>query len=363
MKRILGWAKGEVVLLIALAAAVISCFFVPPDGEYGGYIDWKVILQLFSLMAVVQAASGQHFFEWSAQKLLGRMHSLRTVGFALVGLCFFGSMLVTNDVALLTLVPFTLELLYMLGMNHFSIFLVVMLTLAANIGSALTPVGNPQNLFLYARYAMDSGDFFAAVLPMVLVGGVLLMLFMMKLPPLPLSASEWEVEKPRPGRMALYGVLFVVALLSVFRVLDYRISFAVVLAALLIADRPTLKRVDYALLATFGCFFVFVGNLGRIPAVSEFIAQNIAGQEKLVGALTSQVISNVPAAVLLSEFTEKGIQLLKGVNAGGCGTLIASLASLISFKFYIKSPGARPLRYLGWFTAFNLVMLLAFLFL
>ncbi len=350
MKKVLEWVRGEMVLLIALIAAVVSCFFVPPDSGYKGYIDWKVILQLFSMMAVVQAAAGQRIFEWSAQKLIGRTRNLRALGMTLMGLCFFGSMLVTNDVALLTLVPFALSLLYTLGMNHFSIFLVVMLTLAANIGSALTPVGNPQNLFLYARYAMEGGAFFTAVLPMVLVGGAMLLLFMMKLPPLPLICLDREEEPPHAGRTALCCVLFTVALLSVFRMMDY---FAVVLAALLIFDRKALAKVDYALLVTFGCFFVFVGNLGRIPAVHEFIAQHIAGQEKLMGALTSQIISNVPAAVLLSEFTDQGIQLLKGVNAGGCGTLIASLASLISFKFYVKSPDAKPLRYLGIFSAFS----------
>ncbi|MBC8530828.1 SLC13 family permease [Gehongia tenuis] len=348
------WAKGEAVLIIALVLALASMFFVPPSREYFDYLNLQVLCLLFSLMAVVSGLESCGLFSFLAGKLIGGEKRFRTLSIVLVLMPFFFSMVVTNDVALITFVPFAVLVLGLIDHSPYLGYVVVLQTLAANLGSALTPFGSPQNLFLYSRYGMGVWEIVGTMLPYVLTSL------------LALTAAAAAVKnravsvKIAPGagigdrrKLALFAGLFVLCLLAVFRVLHYGILTAVVAAALLLFSRPTLKKVDYALLATFVCFFVFSGNMGRIPAVSAWIGGFMEQSVVLSAAAVSQVISNVPAAVLLSQFTQDGAGLLIGANLGGLGTLIASLASLISFRFYIKTPDAKPGRYLILFTAAN----------
>ncbi len=350
------WAKGEAVLAIALVLALISMFFVPPSREYFGYLNLQVLCLIFSLMAVVSGLESCGLFSFLAGKLIGGEKRLRTLSIVLVLMPFFFSMVVTNDVALITFVPFAVLVLGLIDHSPHLSYVVVLQTLAANLGSALTPFGSPQNLFLYSRYGMGFWELVGIMLPYVLVSL------------LALTAAAAAVKnravsvKMSPGaglgdrrKLALFAGLFVLCLLAVFRVLHYGILTTAVVAALLLFSRATLKKVDYALLATFVCFFVFSGNMGRIPAVSAWIGGWMEQSVVLSAVGASQVISNVPAAVLLSQFTEDGTGLLIGANLGGLGTLIASLASLISFRFYVKTPGAKPGRYLILFTAANLL--------
>ena len=362
--RIRDFVKKEAVLCVAAVCAAATMFLVPPDGAYVGDIDLRVLGLLMCLMAVGAGFQSCGAFRWLAFQLLRRSSGGRGLGVILVMLPFFSSMLVTNDVALLTFVPFTLLLLEQVGCTAAVIPVLVLQTIAANLGSMATPVGNPQNLYLYAAYGLTAGEFFSAVLPLAAVS--LLGLAAASLPVLPKTLPELKLEREElqnPRKLAVYGVLFVVCLLTVFHVLHYGVMTVLVLAALAVMEPKLLRELDIALLATFVCFFVVSGNLGRVEAVRTFLQALLGRSTLLTAVATSQVISNVPAAVLLSGFTEQWRPLLEGVNIGGLGTPIASLASLITMKFYMRWPGAKIMRFLGYFMVANaagLVILLLF---
>ena len=351
--------KKEKVLIIAAMAAVISMFFVPPTMAYIEYIDVRVLCLLFSLMAVVAGFQSCHVFEALAQKMLTGEKKLRTIGWVLVALPFFTSMLITNDVALITFVPFTMLVLKMVGGEKEAALVVVLQTVAANLGSMATPFGNPQNLFLYANYNMTGREFLGTVLPLTVISLAILWLcgFMISGRSIQVNFSGKACIQNK-GRLGVYVILFVLCLLAVLRIAPYWIVTAVVAIALLILDRKLLLKVDYALLLTFICFFIFAGNMGEISTVKSFLAGIMERNSLLTSSLASQVISNVPAAVLLSEFTENGRALLAGVNIGGLGTPIASLASLISLKLYAADANTATGgtgRYMKLFMIFNVV--------
>ena len=355
--------RREPVFGAALACALLTMLLVPPDGAYPGYIDLRVLALLLCLMAVVAGFRACGAFQWLACRLLARGGGGRRLAVILVLLPFFSAMLVTNDVALLTFVPFTLLLLETVGRRHAAIPLLVLQTIAANLGSMATPVGNPQNLFLYAAYGLSPGEFFSAMLPLTAVS--LVCLAGAALPVLPGVLPPPELEQApiqSPKKLAAYGVLFLLCLMTVFRVLPWGILVVVVVGAIALLEPRLLRELDYGLLATFVCFFIVSGNLGRVDAVRTALQGLLARNTLLAAVLTSQVISNVPGAVLLSGFTDSWRPLLEGVNIGGLGTPIASLASLITLKQYLRSPDARPGRFLTVFTlgnAVGLVILLA----
>lgn len=358
MKRLTDILKNEAVLLISGAAALISCFFVPPSLAYFDYIDSKVLVLLFCLMAVVAGFNEIGLFGRIAASLVGRAKTVRSITLFLVVLCFFSAMLITNDVALLTFVPFTLLIFRLLGNRNSLIFVIVCETAAANLGSALTPIGNPQNLYLYTFYGLDAGGLFSVTLPLTVVSLILVLGLAFLVPNSKVSACKTDAEGPMNTKiLAAYSILFLLCLLAVFSLMSHWILLAVVVAFILLQNRRMLGKVDYGLLATFVCFFIFVGNISRIESVRSLLSGLIAGREMLASVLLSQVISNVPAAVMLSRFTENSSALLVGTNLGGLGTLVASLASLISFKLYLKSEGAKPWRYLAIFTGVNVGLL------
>lgn len=361
MSRILGFIKKETVLCIALAAALISMIFTPPDAGYLEYVDWSTLGLLFCLMAAVQGFGSIGAFTRLSGALTKRFHNTRSLGAALVLMCFFLAMLVTNDVSLITLVPLTIALFR--EMPEVAIRAVVLETAAANLGSMATPMGNPQNLYIYTHYDMPVADFFRVMLPPTALSLALLLLSTLLISKCGLENNVQPAAKTVPGkRMKLRVVLFsaaaAVCLCTVLRLLDWRVCLATVLVCVVIADWSVLKRVDYALLLTFVCFFVFVGNISAIPEVRGLISGVVSGREMLVGAALSQVISNVPCAVMLSGFTGNAEGLLLGVDIGGLGTLVASLASLISFKLYGASDGAKKGRYFAEFTVYNFAMLI-----
>lgn len=358
MAAIRSFVRREPVLLIAALAAMVSCFFVPPDAEYLGYLDLRTLSLLYCLMTVVAGLRQAGLFAHLAHSLCQRTSSLRALALLLVLLCFFSSMLITNDVALLTFVPFAVVVLGMADRKKELIHIVVLQTVAANLGSMLTPVGNPQNLFLYSYYDLSIGDFLRVTLPVWLLS--LLLIF---LSCLLFDRSRMEIflgEEPGIDRrgLILYLALFVLCLTVVLRLLSWPVMLAALLAVLLIFDRRILLKADFMLLLTFVAFFIFAGNLARIDAVSALLRRLLAGREYPVTLLTSQIISNVPAALLLSGFTDQSRALLLGVNIGGLGTPIASLASLISMKLYSHSDHAHTGRYLLEFTAVSLILLL-----
>lgn len=362
MKKLKGFIKSEAVLLISTLAALITMFFVPPSTDYISYIDFRTLALLFCLMTAVAGLKSIGFFDRLAMSIIPRFKNSRTLCLILVLLCFFSSMLITNDVALITFVPFTIIIFSASNLTDRLVYTIVLETAAANLGSMLTPLGNPQNLYLYSYYRINPGEFFQITFPLCLLGLILLVLFSFICRKQPIMPVEREVPViTHKKRLVIYIILFLLSLLTVFHVLDYRLTLVVLLIILLFTDKKLILKADYGLLLTFVCFFVFVGNLERIPSVHAVLTSFIRERELLSGILLSQVISNVPAAVLLSGFTDKYRQLLLGTNIGGLGTIIASLASLISFKFYAALKPSRPLYYLAVFTAVNVLLLIPLL--
>ena len=359
LKNIFGFVRREAVLSIALLCALLSMLAVPPDAAYAGYIDLRVLCLLFCLMAVVAGLQQCGLFLVLAQRLLAGRKQLRLLYLLLVLLPFFSSMLVTNDVALITFVPFTVLVLSRIGRSDALIRIVVLQTLAANLGSIATPVGNPQNLFLYSYYALPIGNFLRVMLPLAGISQLALCAAALaaRHETIEVEFREWE-HIVHPRLFLLFCGLFLLCLLSVVHVLHYAILTTIVTLCLLLFARRLFQRVDYALLATFVCFFIFAGNIGRIEAVREALELLTGRSAYLTGLLVSQVISNVPAAVLLSGFTDNWQGLLAGVDVGGLGTPIASLASLISLKLYLKAENASLPRFLLVFTVTNLVGLI-----
>lgn len=372
--------KKETVCCIAFLLAVVSMFFIPPSVNYFSYIDFRVLALLFSLMAVVRGFSSIGVFTRLGTMLLTHVHSLRMLSALFIFLCFFFSMLITNDVALITFVPFTILVLSMAEQKKFLIPVIVLETIAANLGSMLTPLGNPQNLYLYTISGLSLWDFIRIMLPYSFVSAILLLIFILFLPKDTVSTATaantanstntvtasntsnviCEAVKARKNSRILftaYLILFLLCLLTVLHILPYQIMFLLVLTGFLLLDYRVLKDVDYFLLLTFLCFFIFIGNMKQISLVHELISKLLVHHEVLMGIGASQIISNVPAAILLSGFTDDYSALLIGVNLGGLGTLIASLASLISFKFYTNSEGSDTRRFLGIFTLYNVIFL------
>lgn len=372
--------KKETVCCIAFLLAVVSMFFIPPSVNYFSYIDFRVLALLFSLMAVVRGFSSIGVFTRLGTMLLTHVHSLRMLSALFIFLCFFFSMLITNDVALITFVPFTILVLSMAEQKKFLIPVIVLETIAANLGSMLTPLGNPQNLYLYTISGLSIGAFVRIMLPYSFVSAILLLIFILFLPKDTVSTATaantanstntvtasntsnviCEAVKTRKNSrilFAFYLILFLLCLLTVLHILPYQILFFLVLTGFLLLDYRVLKDVDYFLLLTFLCFFIFIGNMKQISLVHELISKLLVHHEVLMGIGASQIISNVPAAILLSGFTDDYSALLIGVNLGGLGTLIASLASLISFKFYTNSNGNDTRRFLGIFTLYNVIFL------
>lgn len=357
MNKVVSFVKNNVVLMISLLAALLSMIFVPPCEAYLGYIDLSVLILLFCLMGTVAGLRSLGVFDAISTALLSKTSSARAIAFILMNLCFFLSMLVTNDVALITFIPLTLGLYYGSGMTSQLIMTIVIETAAANLGSMMTPIGNPQNLFLYKHYGMSADSFMLSVLALGIIGYVILCVSVLLVKKGAVESKQERRSFKVGPRFLLYTAVFVLCVLSVAGLVSEYLCLIVAVAVMIIADYMLFAKIDYSLLLTFVCFFIFVGNIGSIEAVKSFVAQLLVDRELLVSAFLSQVISNVPAAAMLADFTENSMQLIRGVNIGGLGTPIASLASLISYRYYASSEGAKKGRYMLVFLAVNFVML------
>ena len=353
--------NNEIVLCVAFVLAVISSFFVPPDKSYFAYIDFRTLSILLALMITMAGLQRLSVFRQIGELLVSKMSSIRGVALVLLGLCFFSSMFITNDVALLTFVPFSIVTLSISGRKDLFIRVIVLETIAANLGSMLTPLGNPQNLYLYSLAGMSLGEFIKLMLPYSLLSLVMILacgIFFVKKAPMTLSEKNvYDRSKKDKLMIAMYLFTFLVSILVVAHMLDYRIGLIIVLVLVLAFDRRVLRTPDYCLLLTFIFLFIFIGNIKRIPELSSVIGQLLSVNEVVVSIILSQFISNVPAAILCSGFTDNVSNLIVGTNLGGLGTLIASMASLISFKQYGYIDGADKKKYIGVFTVMNLVFL------
>ena len=347
--------KKECVLVIAVTLAILSSFISIPKLSY---IDFKVLILLFNLMVVVAAFKELKFLDSIAIGLLKKCNTYTSISLALVFITFISSMIVTNDVALITFVPLSIVIARKANINVLKI--VVFQTLAANLGSSFTPMGNPQNLFIYSFYNLSPIDFFKITLPIVILAVLFLVLLVFKDKKMNLSLDLEDVKIDNKRDVYLFGGLFLIILLSVFHVIDYKVTFLITIVMVLILNKKLFSQVDYSLLITFIGFFIFVGNISTMDVVKNFM-EGILNSPKstfLASVLSSQVISNVPATMLLSGFTNHFKELLLGVNIGGMGTLIASLASVISYKIYTSEFGND--NYMKSFTFYNILGLIIF---
>ena len=347
--------KKECVLVIAVTLAILSSFISIPKLSY---IDFKVLILLFNLMVVVAAFKELKVLDSIAIGLLKKCNTYTSISLALVFITFISSMIVTNDVALITFVPLSIVIARKANINVLKI--VIFQTLAANLGSSFTPMGNPQNLFIYSFYNLSPIDFFKITLPIVILAVLFLVLLVFKDKKMNLSLDLEDVKIDNKRDVYLFGGLFLIILLSVFHVIDYKVTFLITIVMVLILNKKLFSQVDYSLLITFIGFFIFVGNISTMDVVKNFM-EGILNSPKstfLASVLSSQVISNVPATMLLSGFTDHFKELLLGVNIGGMGTLIASLASVISYKIYASEFG--NYNYMKSFTFYNILGLVIF---
>ena len=360
--NLIKFTKKENVLMISALAAIISMFYVPLNISYINYIDFRVLAILFCLMAVIMGFNNIGVFDVMSKNLLKHIKGTRMLCYILILLCFILSMWITNDVALLTLVPFTILVLTMTKQENLMIFVIVMETIGANLGSMLTPVGNPQNLYLYTYYDLNASTFFLITIPIVRTSFIILTIpmFFIKNNKITLIFAESSFIRDKK-KLIIYILLFLISIGCVFHLISYQVTFVIILLTFLIIDRNSLLKVDYSLLLTFVYFFIFVGNVGQIEVITNFMNDFIKGKVFLTSIVLSQGISNVPAAVLLSTFTDDYKNLILGTNIGGLGTIIASLASLISYKLYAKVEGKNIKKYLLLFTLLNFFSLIILL--
>ena len=358
MQKIKSFAKENTVLIIAFVAAAVTSFIVPPDEEYLNYFDFKTLSCLFCVLAVVCALRNIRFFYTLAKAIVRKFKNAKIAVLVLVYITFIGSMLIANDMALLTFLPLGYFILHTTGKEKYMAFTFIMQNIAANLGGMLTPFGNPQNLYLYSKFNIPDWEFVTIMFPPFCVAVVLITaccLIFVKSEPLEITEKAAALPIPR---VVVYLVLFALSIMMVFRFIPYIVGLIVIPTALFFLDRQALLDVDYGLLFTFVFFFIFAGNMGRIDAVRDFFSYLLNINTLVFSAMSCQFISNVPSAILLSQFTDNYRELLLGVNIGGAGTLIASLASLITFKEYSKQDPGHTVRYILKFTAFNFAFLI-----
>lgn len=365
MTSVIKFIKKNTVLVIAMIAAIITSIIVPPDMEYLNYFDFKTLTCLFCVLAVVCAFKNINFFYIIALNIVKVFKNLRLSILVLVYITFIGSMLIANDMALLTFLPLGYYVLVTAEKQKYMAFTFIMQNIAANLGGMLTPFGNPQNLYLYSFFNISNDEFIQIMFPPFIISIALITICCLFVKKEPLLIKE-QPTTLNSKRTVAYSILFVLAIAIVFRGIPYYLGLVVIPIALLILDRKALKMVDYPLLLTFACFFIFAGNMARIDVIRDLFSYLLNQNTLLFSICSCQVISNVPSAILLSQFTNNYADLLVGVNIGGTGTLIASLASLITFREYTKNNPKKTKYYIGMFSAFNfgfLIILTAAMFL
>lgn len=357
MKKALYFIKKNVVLCVAAVAAFITCFFVPPSAEYFSYFDYRTLACLFITLAVVCALRQIRFFAILARRIVHMTVSLRIMVLALIYITFIGSMIIANDMALITFLPLGYYALSVTNNDKYAAPLFILQNISANLGGMLTPFGNPQNLYLYSYFSIPTGEFTAIMLPPFVLAVVMLTVCCMFFPKTPLSVNAELGVKLNIKKTVLYLALFAVSVLIVFRLVPWQLGLVIIPVVLFFVERDSLYMVDYPLLGTFVMFFIFSGNLSRIPAVNEFVGSLLQKSTLLVTTACCQFISNVPSAILLSHFTDNYHELLLGVNIGGAGTPIASLASLITLSEFRLLYPEKTGHYIKLFLALNALFL------
>ncbi len=360
-EKIFNFIRSEIVLCIAIVFAIITCFFVPVDKEYLGYFDYNTLICLFCMLAVVAGLKSTNIFELISRRMINLFHTRRGVIYSLVFGTFFFDMIVANDMSLITFLPLTYIVLHSTKNDKYLAFTFIMQTIAANMGGMITPYGNPQNLYLYSYYNIPTSEFWGILLIQSITVAVVLYICCAFIKNEKLKLRKKSKIIINRNQLYMYAMLFVLVILTIFRVIPYIITLAIVIITMLMIDRKRFKQVDYALLATFFVFFIFSGNIARIPSIKEFITNIVDKDTLLAGIVSCQFISNVPTAIFLSKFTTNYRELLISVNIGSLGILISSLASLITLKEFLKHQPKNFWRYLWMFTLFNTIFLITLL--
>lgn len=358
IQKITNFLKKDIVLSISMCLAIFSCFVSPPGPDYLKYIDFHTLILLFCLMLVIEGLNEESFFQYTGNRILSVVSTTKGLVFSLVFFCFISSMIITNDVALITFVPFGLMLLGASGMQASVCLTVTLMTVAANLGSMFTPIGNPQNLYLFSLSGMDLKSFFSLMLPYTLAAAGLLILFVF----LGFRQTKTKLKLKTTGtidfhKIPLYLFLFALCILTVAKLIPHIILLAVTCCCIFYKKRNLFRRIDYTLLLTFIFFFIFVGNLKHLEWLHQALLNILAGHERMFSIAASQIISNVPAAMLLSGYTDQIQELIIGTNIGGLGTLIASMASLISYRQIAARYPKQKKQYLLTFTIVNVIFL------
>ena len=351
--KIIGFASKNIVLVIAAVLALISCFIVKPDSKYIEYFDFKTLTCLFCTLAVICALKNIRFFTITANKIVALTGNTRSLALTLVYITFIGSMFLANDMALITFLPLGYISLSATNNEKYMAPIFIIQNISANLGGMLTPFGNPQNLYIYTKFNIPTVEFMGIMVVPFIVSIILFTVCCLFIPKEDLKLINDTKEKIQPKKTAFYLVLFALTILMVFRLIPYYICLPIILIAILFTDKKALAKVDYPLLLTFVCFFLLAGNISRIEIVNHFFSSLLEKSTLLTSIFSCQVISNVPSAILLSEFTTNYKELLMGVNIGGVGTLISSLASLITFREYTSHVKGKTTQYIGLFTALN----------
>ncbi len=351
--KVFDFARANTVLCIASTLAIISCFIVKPDEEYLGYFDLKTLSCLFSTLAVICALKNIKFFTIVARKIVTLAGNTRTLCLTLVYVTFIGSMFLANDMALLTFLPLGYISLAATKKEKYMAQIFILQNISANLGGMLTPFGNPQNLYIYTKFNIPTGEFMRIMAIPFAVSILLFTACCFFIPKEPLTLADDCNDKVQPKKTAFYLILFAITILMVFRLIPYYIVLPLVFVSVFFTDKDALRKVDYGLLFTFVAFFLLAGNIARIDAVNTFFSSLLEKNTLLTAIGSCQIISNVPSAILLSEFTDNYADLLRGVNIGGVGTLISSLASLITFREYTTHVKGKTLRYIGLFSLYN----------
>ncbi len=352
--------KKNIVLVIASALALITSFIIPPDSLYLEYFDYKTLTCLFSVLAVVCAFKNIDFFYILAEKIVKCFKNTRITILALVYITFIGSMLIANDMALLTFLPLGYLILKTTGKKKHMVFTFIMQNISANLGGMLTPFGNPQNLYLYTKFNISNSEFVKIMFPPFIISIVIITVCCLFIEKDPIEI-KCENKSLKTGKTILYSILFIIAIAIVFRGIPFYIGLIIILSVLLIVDRKALKMVDYPLLLTFCAFFIFSGNMSRIELVRDFFEFLLSKSTLVFSVLSCQIISNVPSAILLSQFTDNYPHLLIGVNIGGIGTLVSSLASLITLREYTSHYPDKTMQYIKYFSLYNFGFLIILL--
>lgn len=356
--KFMGFVKKEIVLSIAVVCTIVTCFFVPIDKEYLNYFEYKTLIALFCMLAVVAGLKNTNVFELISRKLIGLFKTRRAVIYTLVYGTFLFDMIVANDMSLITFLPLTYLVLHSTNNDKYLGYTFILQTIAANMGGMITPYGNPQNLYLYSYYNIPTGEFFSILLLQSVLVAVLLFIAGLFVKNEKLTLVQEELQPIKKKELIVYGILFVFVILSIFRVVPHLITLALVVVLVLIVDVKRFKYVDYPLLATFCVFFIFSGNIARIDVIKNFIESIVAENTLIAGIVSCQFISNVPTAIFLSKFTANYSDLLVSVNIGSLGIIISSLASLITLKEFLKHQPKKFKQYMGMFTLVNTIFLI-----